>query len=185
MPSGVYVRTPEMNANVAKARVGKYTGENSSSWKPECHDYETRICECGCKETFVCLKRSKQKFIYGHCRIGKHFSKDTKIKISKAMIGKNLGEKNYNWKGGITSKFYSAIWTPLYKESIRERDQHTCQKCGKVWAQGKRRLSVHHIDYNKLNCNSDNLITLCVRCNIKVNSYRELWTEYFNNKMLS
>lgn len=39
---------------------------------------------------------------------------------------------------------------------------------------------VHHIDYNKLNCNPNNLITLCKSCHMKTNFNREYWLDYFN-----
>jgi len=38
---------------------------------------------------------------------------------------------------------------------------------------------IHHIDYNKLNCQSNNLICLCKKCNSKVNFNRDYWYAYF------
>ena len=38
----------------------------------------------------------------------------------------------------------------------------------------------NHIDYDKKNCNSDNLITLCRSCHRKTNFNRENWIKYFN-----
>ena len=35
------------------------------------------------------------------------------------------------------------------------------------------RLVIHHIDYNKKNCNLNNLITLCRSCNAKANYNRD------------
>ena len=43
-----------------------------------------------------------------------------------------------------------------------------------------RILCVNHIDFNKQNCKEDNLNTLCLRCNVKINRNREYWTNYFS-----
>ena len=53
-------------------------------------------------------------------------------------------------------------WTQKRIESVRDRDNHTCQLCGEK--QGSRAFHVHHKDENRYNCNPDNLITLCPRC---------------------
>lgn len=37
-------------------------------------------------------------------------------------------------------------------------------------------------DYNKLNCDESNLITLCRACNVKVNFKREIWQRLFKTK---
>jgi len=54
------------------------------------------------------------------------------------------GENNYNWKGGIT-ELHDAIRTCSqnlnWKEECRERDNYTCQKCGK---RDGGKLPVHH-----------------------------------------
>jgi len=89
----------------------------------------------------------------------------------------HLKEKAPNWKGGISFEPYSVDWKETLKRSIRERDYYICQLCkeyGNV---------VHHIDYNKQNCNPNNLICLCFRCNSKVNFKREYWTKYFQDKI--
>jgi hypothetical protein len=39
----------------------------------------------------------------------------------------------------------------------------------------KRRLSVHHSNYDKTDLSDKNLITVCNRCNSHLNSYREYW----------
>ena len=44
----------------------------------------------------------------------------------------------------------------------------------------RKNLSVHHIDYNKQNCNENNLITLCLKCHLKTNIDRNFWSKYFN-----
>jgi 5-methylcytosine-specific restriction endonuclease McrA len=89
------------------------------------------------------------------------------------------GDKNPSWKGGKSFEPYNLDWTKTLRQSIRERDHYVCQLCNKP--QQERLHCVHHIDYDKQNCNPENLITLCVGCNTKVNVNREHWTNYFQN----
>ena len=62
------------------------------------------------------------------------------------------------------------------KQRIRERDEYTCQNCGKTPSK-----HVHHIDYDKMNSSDKNLINVCGPCNSKANANREYWTEYYIN----
>ena len=89
--------------------------------------------------------------------------------------GQNAMENNYSWKGGKSFEPYSVDWTKTLKRSIRERDRYVCQLCGK-----EPSTSVHHIDYNKNNCNPNNLITLCKPCHQKTNFKRSKWIKHFN-----
>jgi len=106
---------------------------------------------------------------------------EVRKKISKAKKGKlhpNQRMENHpHWQGGKSFLPYSVNWTETLRQSIRERDHYVCQLCNKK--QGDRVHSVHHIDYDKNNCNPNNLITLCNSCNAKVNFNREYWTNYF------
>lgn len=99
------------------------------------------------------------------------FSEEWKRKIREAAIERR--KNHWNWKGGISYEPYSVDWTKTLKRSIRERDNYICQLCSQYGS------TVHHIDYQKKNCNSDNLITLCQGCNSKVNKNRRYWTDYF------
>ena len=125
---------------------------------------------------------------------GKKLSEATKGKLSLAMMGNKSslgykqsketiekrvvhfrGEKSYWWKGGISFQPYTLDWTETLKRAIRQRDKYTCQICGKEPA-----VFVHHKDYDKKNCNPDNLITLCNSCHGKTNNNRNRWIEYFS-----
>jgi 5-methylcytosine-specific restriction endonuclease McrA len=61
------------------------------------------------------------------------------------------------------------------REKVRQRDNWTCQKCGKIWEEGTRRLDVHHLD-EKLESNRtyqgsrclDRMITLCHKCHLNL-----------------
>jgi len=91
------------------------------------------------------------------------------------------GEENRFWRGGISFEPYNLDWTNTLRQSIRERDKYTCKICGEK--QGDKTHPVHHIDYDKQNCNTNNLITLCDRCHKKTNFNRDYWIEYLNNKL--
>lgn len=45
------------------------------------------------------------------------------------------------------------------------------------------RLSIHHIDYNKLNTIKENCVCLCNSCHTKTNFNREHWTKFFQSLM--
>lgn len=97
-----------------------------------------------------------------------------KIWQDEEFRAKLSGSNHWNWHGGKSFLPYPPEFNKQLKERIKERDNHTCQKCGST-----ERLSVHHIDYDKQNCGDDNLITLCMSCNISVNVQRVFWTGYF------
>lgn len=100
--------------------------------------------------------------------------------------GQNIGTNNCNWNNGSSFKPYPIEWTQTLKRSIRERDGYVCRLCGKTQIEEleklEKRLHIHHIDYDKKNCNPINLITLCCSCNIKVNFNREYWINHFKGR---
>jgi hypothetical protein len=90
------------------------------------------------------------------------------------------GKGNPSWQGGIAAEPYCDIWLDQdYKESILERDNHTCQNpdCWKT----SGILCLHHIDYIKKNCDPWNLIALCNSCNGRANFNKEYWQELYQN----
>jgi hypothetical protein len=107
----------------------------------------------------------------GNPMYGKTVSTETRQKLSLANRGKNSG----TWRGGFRKTDYSQEWTEFLKESIRIRDGHVCQVCGAGRGLQQASFDVHHIDYNKKNCNPDNLITLCHNCHSRTNFNRASW----------
>lgn len=102
-------------------------------------------------------------------------SEETKNKISERLSGKpksenfkNLisermsGENHPNWNDGSSFIEYPPEFNESLKRKIRSRDKHRCQICGKN--KSNRELCVHHIDYDKNNCQPTNLISLCLAC---------------------
>jgi hypothetical protein len=82
-------------------------------------------------------------------------------------------EKNANWKGGLSFEQYPPEFNLNTKKLIQKRDDHKCMN-PTCWNK-QTRLTIHHIDYNKKNCNEKNLITLCNSCNARANGNREFW----------
>jgi len=115
----------------------------------------------------------------GKGMLGKHHSEESIEKMSINRKGKALREKSSNWKGGVSFESYPVEWTQTLKRAIRERDNYICQNCSQYGD------TVHHIDYDKKNCNPENLITLCRRCNSKVNFRREYWIEFFKQRFVN
>ncbi len=192
MPTGIYNRqntktpiyTLERNRKISEAMKGKKLSEEHRRKLSQSHKG----------------KPSSRGFL------GKHHSEETKIKMSDIKKGKtfseesknkmklaakerwqipgyrekikesHMGEKNHQWQGGKSFEPYSVDWIDDLKRAIRKRDKYICQICG-----GEPAIYVHHIDYNKKNCNPDNLITLCQRCHLKTNHNRNYWQNYFIN----
>jgi hypothetical protein len=98
----------------------------------------------------------------------------------------NSKKNNPNWQGGLDEEKYKDDFTEDMRDRIRFRDHFTCQVCGKK--QDKRfsvnkefKLDIHHIDYNKLNSKSNNLVSVCHPCHIKTNYDRPKWIAFFYN----
>lgn len=119
----------------------------------------------------------------------------TKEKMNNEIVKEKLrnreklfGDKNKNWKGGISFEPYCEVWSDKeYKATIKRRDHNVCQNCGITKLLSLKifecDLNIHHIDYNKKNCIPTNLITVCRTCNSKANGNREFWNLYYKNIM--
>jgi len=105
---------------------------------------------------------------------GKKLPLEHRRKMSEAHKGKYKGNENPNWRGGTSFEPYSSAWTKELRQAIRQRDNFTCQVCKKYPA-----FACHHIDYDKKNCEPENLITLCYSCHTKTNFNRQSWINYF------
>lgn len=92
----------------------------------------------------------------------------------------HFGEKHPKWNGGTSCEPYCELWqSKEYKEEIKERDNDECQNpfC---WGNDTK-LCIHHINYNKLDCHPNNLITVCISCNSRANSNREYWQALYES----
>lgn len=98
------------------------------------------------------------------------------------------GKNNPNWHNGSSIVSYGKGFNNQLKEQIRKRDNYRCQQCFREQSELRDKnnkhykLSIHHIDYNKKNNSSENLISLCKQCHAQTNFSREDWQDYFKNK---
>jgi 5-methylcytosine-specific restriction endonuclease McrA len=112
-------------------------------------------------------------------RQGHHASPSTEFK-SKDVIG----EKNCNWRGGVTPinvKIRGLTTYKLWRHSVFKRDKFTCQHCGQV---GKT-MNAHHIkpfsEYPELRFEESNGITLCFDCHKRVHLEEKQYGACSNN----
>src|SRR3990167_2176370 len=84
--------------------------------------------------------------------------------------------KNYPWRGGLPEKqkrqkVFDSIrgWGEI-RERILKRDDYVCRIC-KTDGSGSS-LNVHHIDWDRSNNESINLVTLCKTCHQSVHQER-------------
>jgi DNA-directed RNA polymerase subunit RPC12/RpoP len=165
--------------------------------KPHCID-------CGIEIYWNSKRCKKCNFKYKKLNIKKTYCLDCKQEISRLdanrckvcsnkFFGKEriknrnfCGTNNPNYKDG-SAGIYPIDFNDSLKESIRKRDNYECQNCSMTEEEhliviGKV-LHVHHINYNKQNCNEENLITLCNQCNTRANSNRDYWQKIYKEKI--
>lgn len=128
-----------------------------------------------------------KKFTEEHCKNisesnkGKHSGKKHSLKAKKKMSEARSGENHYNWQGGISFEPYCPKFNEAFKEKVREKYNRKCFLCGKTEEDNNnRKLSVHHVQYNK-NCGCDDdlrcdFVPLCMSCHAKTtNSKHDYW----------
>ena len=98
----------------------------------------------------------------------------TEEQVQKKLENQPRGEKSHFWKGGTSFEPYSPDFNNHLKRKIKNRDNYTCI-CGKK----TQKLAIHHIDYDKINSNEKNLISLCYSCHGKTNTNRKQWSIFF------
>ena len=128
------------------------------------------------KLNYICPKGHKHKISWDGWQQGQ--------RCPTCFFIRNSGSGNPFWKGGISCEPYCDVWLDKdFKQSIKERDGYSCLNPD-CWRTSKR-LSIHHIDYNKKNCDPSNLITLCTSCNSRANKNRKWhksWYQAILNK---
>lgn len=126
-------------------------------------------------------KETKQKI--SEARKGMHFSEEYKQKISDNHADFR-GENHPNWQGGISFEPYCIKFDKKFKEQVREYWDRRCVVCNKSETENGKRLSVHHVNYDKETCCNDSIplfVALCDSCHGKVHYNREYWENKFKN----
>jgi hypothetical protein len=167
-------RTKENNEGIAKAartKTGR-TKENDVGVANQAKKLTGRT-----KDEYEYLARSSAK------QKGRTKETHPAIAIRAEKMKKYKGELSHCWIDGRSFVPYSKSFSKEIKRQIRLRDNYTCQRCGIKEGEYKQALDSHHIDYNKLNCRYDNLISLCNSCNGIVNGNRPYWEWYFKERL--
>ena len=128
-----------------------------------------------------------QTMIEGHKKQGKKMKGRTKEndegkrRMSEKLTGRT-GEQCVNWKGGISFEPYCEKFDNNFKNRVREFFNCCCYVCGKNEEDNKRKLDVHHVNYDKMMCCNDVkplFVPLCRRCHGRTHGDREYWEEFF------
>jgi hypothetical protein len=141
--------------NHSKSMIGLLIGEKNSNWHGGSE--ERRCLICG------------KSFDVGRAEI----TKGNGLYCSKSCAAKSrVGENSPHWRGGISYEPYCSKFNRALKEKIRNRDNRICFLCGKSEIENRERLSIHHVDNNKMQgCNKKwYLISLCRSCHGKVHN---------------
>lgn len=91
------------------------------------------------------------------------------------------GPNSSAWRGGVSFEPYCPKFNEKRKEKVRDNFNRRCAICG--CPENGKKLSVHHIDYNKMQgCTHGwNLVPLCPNCHSKTNSNRWFWFNLLQN----
>lgn len=90
-----------------------------------------------------------------------------------------ISRQKINHHADIRATPYPPKFTEGLKLQVRRRDGFVCQECG-CEELLHRAHAVHHIDYDKDNCEMSNLITLCQGCHVRTNWNRDYWMARFS-----
>jgi hypothetical protein len=147
--------------------IAKFKGENNPMKRPEI------AAKSGATKRGIPRSEETRKKL-SIANLGHHHTEETKYKIGKSIEG----DKHWNWQGGIARLPYCPKFNNIIKEEIRDIFRRKCFLCPTTEKENRRKLCVHHIDYNKNSiCNGRiwPLIPLCHSCHSKTNSNRWYW----------
>ena len=177
---------------MSKAKKGKTLTEDhkkkiSLSIKGENHPNFGKYCPKEVREKISKSNKGKSRNIKeNNPMYGKKIDKEIIEKRVKSRIdnSKYKGKDHWNWQGGVSYLPYCSKFNEEFKEKTREKFNRQCFVCGLSEELNNRKLSVHHINYNKdCLCNNSKcyFVPLCDSCHIKTNSNRQFWERLLTN----
>ena|SRR3990167_1071512 len=149
------------------AKLGKKRGPMDQDCKDKISiAHKGRIITWGDKVS----ETLKKKGIKPPSRFGLPITEEHKVRLSQLFSGKG----HYNWQGGITPKNLKVRRSRkyrLWRKSVFERDDYTCQSCGTRGGE----LNADHVKpfalYENLRFELSNGKTLCVTCHRKTDTF--------------
>lgn len=187
-----YKQTKEHKRKISEAKKGKKRPPFSEEWRRNLSESHKGLITWNKYLTKETDKRVKK---ISEAKNGHIVSEETKRKISIANSGekngmygiRKFGEESSNWIDGRSFEPYAKDFNKFLKENVKKINNFECQLCHISECEHikkyNKKISIHHIDYNKKNCKKENLTVLCISCNSKVNKNREYWKEFFIRKI--
>lgn len=162
-------------------QTGRLKGENNPAYGKDYNSIDKILINCRyCGKEILRSENYLNRIPNPCCSKSCHFN-------YLASIRNTYGENNPNWMGGLSFLPYSHKFNKQLKLKIKDLDGAVCVKCGRTEEEElqefNKRLSIHHIDYDKQNCNEANLTVLCMRCNIAANYNKDYHIEFFKSKI--
>ena len=174
----------ETREKMSKSRIGKHPTEETRKKKSESMKGENNPnygkhwseeirkkmseAQMGIGKGKILSEEHKRKISESHK--GFKHTKESIKKMSESKKGKRMGKESSNWRGGISKLPYAFNFNEKLKKRIKKRDSYKCQICETL-----DDLSIHHVNYDKMNSDWNNLVTLCNSCHSKTNHKRDYW----------
>jgi len=128
------------------------------------------------KETDEGMRRHAESMLGNRFTVGIKWTEERKEKFREMVSGQG----NPAYIDGRSSVPYGPEFSEQLRKQIRERDGHTCWKCGHPEYLDQR-LDVHHIDENPKNNLRQNLISLHKLCHLAIRKDRLFWRKFFQD----
>lgn len=175
----------ETKRKIGLANKGKMKGvkrskesvEKSASANRKGAYFNCLVCDDQFWRQPSAIKKGQNKYCSRECYQKQQVGKP-KSKAFREFCKTRKGEDSPTWKGGVTPEHLKIRNSNEYKawrESVFNRDDHTCQDCGAKSGKGRHvYLHAHHIKpfslHPELRFEVNNGLTLCRKCHYKVHS---------------
>jgi NUMOD3 motif len=157
------------------------------------HTKESRQKMSESRKGHIMPEITRVKILESH--LGKSMSQSSKEKMSESMNSFETkcklieGKFGGLWYGAVRyygDDLYCEKWNEDLKERVRAYWGYICFNCGTL--QGKKKLAVHHIHYNKKTCcdgSPHDMVPLCRSCHGATNHNRDYWEDHLTELLYS